>query len=238
MTVVSDAAEPCIGGRNRRPALVPGADAIPTPPPGQFWADTLTALTDPSLDPLFWRAERLGSPSAWWQHVPFAHWVVCAAAPRVLVELGTHTGVSYAAFCQAVARAGNALPCRRHLARRPARRHLRPRDPRRAAPVPRRALRRLLDAAAMRVRRGARPPRGRVKPTCTSTGCTPTRQSATILKAGCQSCPSGRWCCSTTSTCAPATLGCGGCGRSFAGARLPRRSSSCTAMDSVCRRRR
>ena len=71
----------------------------------------LKALSDPSLDPLFWRAERLGAPSAWWQHVPFAHWIVCATAPRVLVELGTHTGVSYAAFCQAVAREQLATRC-------------------------------------------------------------------------------------------------------------------------------
>src|SRR4051794_2910468 len=71
---------------------------------GESSSDALRALEDPSLDPLFWRAERLGAPSAWWQHVPFAHWIVHAAAPRVLVELGTHAGVSYAAFCHAVAR--------------------------------------------------------------------------------------------------------------------------------------
>jgi Methyltransferase domain len=71
----------------------------------------LTILSDPCLDPLFWRAERLGSPSAWWQHVPFAHWIVCATAPRLLVELGTHTGVSYSAFCQAVVRDGLATRC-------------------------------------------------------------------------------------------------------------------------------
>src|SRR4051794_30116926 len=71
----------------------------------------LRVLSDPGLDPLFWRAERLGSPSAWWQHVPFAHWIVCATAPRLLVELGTHTGVSYSAFCQAVAREGLATRC-------------------------------------------------------------------------------------------------------------------------------
>ncbi len=64
----------------------------------------LDALVSPSLDPLFWRAERLGIASAWWQHVPFGHWVVRATRPRSLVELGTHTGVSYSAFCQAVAR--------------------------------------------------------------------------------------------------------------------------------------
>lgn len=76
------------------------------------WSATLTTLADPSLDSLFWRAERLGSPSAWWQHVPFAHWIVCATEPRLLVELGTHTGVSYAAFCQAVLR--EQLPTRCH----------------------------------------------------------------------------------------------------------------------------
>ncbi len=79
---------------------------------GLAWSDTMDVLSDPSLDPLFWRAERLGSPSAWWEHVPFAHWLICATVPRVLVELGTHAGVSYAAFCQAVVRGG--LPTRCH----------------------------------------------------------------------------------------------------------------------------
>ena len=71
----------------------------------------MAALADPSLDPLFWRAERLGAESAWWDHVPFAHWIVCATSPRVLVELGAHTGVSYTAFCQAVAHAGLDTRC-------------------------------------------------------------------------------------------------------------------------------
>jgi hypothetical protein len=61
-------------------------------------------LASALLDPLFWPAERLGAASAWWLHVPFAHWIITAAKPRCFVELGTHTGVSYSAFCQAVAR--------------------------------------------------------------------------------------------------------------------------------------
>jgi len=73
------------------------------------WNNTLAALADPSLDPLFWRAERLGAESAWWEHVPFAHWIVCATSPRVLVELGTHAGVSTAPFAMR-SRAQGSVP--------------------------------------------------------------------------------------------------------------------------------
>ncbi len=72
----------------------------------------LTALTASTFDPLFWQPARVGTPSGWWTYVPFAHWLVRAAAPRVLVELGTSTGVSYSAFCNAVVEAG--LPTRCH----------------------------------------------------------------------------------------------------------------------------
>ncbi|HEX3881227.1 MAG TPA: class I SAM-dependent methyltransferase [Stellaceae bacterium] len=58
--------------------------------------------SDPALEALFWVPERLGRDSAWWGHVPFARWLMAAARPRVVVELGTHHGVSYSAFCQAV----------------------------------------------------------------------------------------------------------------------------------------
>ena len=64
----------------------------------------LTALTAPDLAPLFRPPARLGVDSAWYGHVPFAHWIVANHRPRRLVELGTHNGVSYTAFCEAVLR--------------------------------------------------------------------------------------------------------------------------------------
>lgn len=42
--------------------------------------------------------------SAWHQHVPFAMFLVAILKPKMIVELGTHNGVSYCAFCQAVER--------------------------------------------------------------------------------------------------------------------------------------
>lgn len=61
------------------------------------------ALLPEHLAPVFWEPDRLGVASAWWGHVPFGHWLVAAMRPGLVVELGTHTGVSYAAFCKAVA---------------------------------------------------------------------------------------------------------------------------------------
>jgi hypothetical protein len=50
----------------------------------------------------FLRPLRLTQGSAWAQHVPFAFALIDMCRPNVLVELGTHMGVSYCAFCQAV----------------------------------------------------------------------------------------------------------------------------------------
>ncbi|MDI9849075.1 class I SAM-dependent methyltransferase [Rhodoblastus sp. 17X3] len=56
------------------------------------------------LAPAFWTPELQSEESRWWPHVPFAFWLVAAARPRSLVELGTDRGVSYTAFCEAARR--------------------------------------------------------------------------------------------------------------------------------------
>jgi len=60
---------------------------------------------------LFARPQRLHLKSAWNEHVPFALLLVELQRPCVIVELGTHWGISYCAFCQAVAALGTATRC-------------------------------------------------------------------------------------------------------------------------------
>ena len=64
----------------------------------------IAAVTADALDSMFWQPSRLGVDSAWYGHVPFAHWLVANHRPASIVELGAHNGVSYAAFCEAVVR--------------------------------------------------------------------------------------------------------------------------------------
>jgi len=51
----------------------------------------------------FWGPDFKGD-SAWIEHAPFAFWLTGALRPRSIVELGTHGGFSFFAFCQAVER--------------------------------------------------------------------------------------------------------------------------------------
>lgn len=73
--------------------------------------DSLRALASPALDAVFRRPPLTAVLSAWYGHVPFAQWLVGAIRPACLVELGTHNGVSYAAFCEAVRAEGLSTRC-------------------------------------------------------------------------------------------------------------------------------
>ena len=65
----------------------------------------------PCLSPAsFWKPYYLES-SAWIEHSPFAFWITGVLKPRSIVELGTHYGFSYFAFCQAVQTAGLETRC-------------------------------------------------------------------------------------------------------------------------------
>ncbi len=71
----------------------------------------LLDLCEDKFDPLFWPSSRPLVSSAWYGHVPFAYWLVTSARPGSVVELGTHHGASYAAFCEAVLRYGLETRC-------------------------------------------------------------------------------------------------------------------------------
>jgi len=51
------------------------------------------------------------SPSTWTGHIPFAMFLVGVMKPRLFAELGTFSGTSYCAFCQAVAESGLDTRC-------------------------------------------------------------------------------------------------------------------------------
>ena len=63
------------------------------------------------LSPLSFWAPQYIEQSAWLDHGPFAFWLMGVLKPRVLVELGTHGGYSYFAFCQAVKALGLETQC-------------------------------------------------------------------------------------------------------------------------------
>lgn len=68
------------------------------------------------FNPLDWtlldlKPERLTDIRSWHEHIPFAFVLIEMLKPRLLVELGTHKGDSYLAFCQAIKAIGLHCQC-------------------------------------------------------------------------------------------------------------------------------
>lgn len=63
------------------------------------------------LSPEQWSPSETSEVVSWQGHIPFAFSLVRLLCPQILVELGTHKGDSYLAFCEAVSRAGIATRC-------------------------------------------------------------------------------------------------------------------------------
>jgi O-antigen biosynthesis protein len=72
---------------------------------------TVPDSTDPFASIDLYRPVRTEVPSAWFGHVPFGHWLAAELRPALLVELGTHNGVSFASFCDAVLDAELSTTC-------------------------------------------------------------------------------------------------------------------------------
>jgi GT2 family glycosyltransferase/glycosyltransferase involved in cell wall biosynthesis len=59
----------------------------------------------------FSKPDRLTDITSWHEHIPFAFTIVQMLKPKIFVELGTHKGDSYCAFCQAVSTLGLDTAC-------------------------------------------------------------------------------------------------------------------------------
>ncbi len=66
---------------------------------------------NPLKYPIVFRVPLRDFSSAWMEHVPFAFYIMAVTKPSVIVELGTLHGVSYCAFCQAVAELNLSTKC-------------------------------------------------------------------------------------------------------------------------------
>ena len=60
---------------------------------------TITPMISPAF---FLKPSHITEPHSWTGHIPFAFWITKNLRPEVLVELGTHSGNSFFAFCQSV----------------------------------------------------------------------------------------------------------------------------------------
>lgn len=68
-------------------------------------------ITTQLQDLLLFEPHSLQLPSSWAGHLHFAFWLAKKYKPQTIVELGTHTGNSYFAFCQSVKNYGLGTKC-------------------------------------------------------------------------------------------------------------------------------
>lgn len=70
-------------------------------------ADTLSG----EFKQLAMHPDYIAPPLSWLGHIPFAAWLVNIVEPEQLVELGSYSGTSYFAFCQAIKNAALNTQC-------------------------------------------------------------------------------------------------------------------------------
>jgi hypothetical protein len=63
------------------------------------------------LDLLAMHPDYIANPLSWLGHIPFAAWLVKVVEPKQFVELGSYSGTSYFAFCQAIKNAALETQC-------------------------------------------------------------------------------------------------------------------------------
>ncbi len=191
--------------------------ALTEPASAQDGNDALSATADTFDvgDELLWQPDRLVVPDAWAGHIPVAFWLVKQIRPSLLVELGTHSGNSYAAFCQSIAEL--AVPARAfavdtwqgdehsgHYGADVFDELHRFNEHRHAGFST--LLRTTFDSARGYFGEGT--------VDLLHIDGMPTKPPATISRPGLPRCRRAAWWCSTIPTCANAALACGGCGRS------------------------
>ncbi|MBI5510713.1 MAG: glycosyltransferase [Deltaproteobacteria bacterium] len=98
------------GARRRVTGAEAGASAAAANPTSEEAVGGPGAI-GPFVSPASFLMPERSVLSAWSEHVPFAFWLYEALAPKTFVELGTYSGVSYLAFCQAVLRTGGKTAC-------------------------------------------------------------------------------------------------------------------------------
>lgn len=49
--------------------------------------------------------------SAWYQHIPFAYWLIEKVKPKSYLEMGVHNGISYFAVCESIKQMGLSTKC-------------------------------------------------------------------------------------------------------------------------------